>query len=340
MHFFRRSVVVLIIFVVLLVVASVFLPTSKKVSNTIHIDADAELVFGQVNELKNWLNWNPWLLKDASDFEYQQFSDSTSGLGARLKLSDKELGLFTMEIIASQPYDEVRVEKMIDDEKQIHSWTLNQQDTGIQVVWTKELIFGFSPVAKFCGLFANEDGSNEMKTGLQQLKVYSENQPRIKQVKVDKVHREEKLWFLSIRDTVNLMEMTNVHGKLYEEISNFMNTKSISSSSSPLAIYHFWSDTLVDIEVGIPISDTLLLEHERVKLNFIDTGNYVYATHRGRYERLPETYFGINEWIRKNKYTVVGAPFEIYQTDPSQESNPEKWLTAIYFPISNFNNYE
>jgi effector-binding domain-containing protein len=70
-----------------------------------------------------------------------------------------------------------------------------------------------------------------------------------------------------------------------------------------------------------------------VKLNYIPTGSYVSATHYGVYERMPETYFSINEWMRKNEVQVIGPPWEVYITDPALEPNPEKWETQINFPI-------
>ncbi|MDF1676334.1 MAG: hypothetical protein P1U44_11510, partial [Vicingaceae bacterium] len=70
-----------------------------------------------------------------------------------------------------------------------------------------------------------------------------------------------------------------------------------------------------------------------VKLNKLDSGNVVTAIHYGSYDRLPETYFGINEWMRKNKVIVIGAPWEMYITDPAKELNSKKWETTINFPI-------
>jgi len=112
-----------------------------------------------------------------------------------------------------------------------------------------------------------------------------------------------------------------------------MDEKGIESSLSPMVIYHFWSDTLIDIEAGIPINDSLVVESERIKLNKIEADFAVTAIHYGAYDRLPETYFGINEWMRTNQVEVIGAPWEVYITDPTEEPNPEKWQTAIFYPI-------
>ena len=53
---------------------------------------------------------------------------------------------------------------------------------------------------------------------------------------------------------------------------------------------------------------------------------------RGAYTELPSVYAKIREWIEEEGYTVSGAPYEIYQTDPSQVL-PEENITEIYVPV-------
>ena len=127
--------------------------------------------------------------------------------------------------------------------------------------------------------------------------------------------------------------MNNIHGKLYAEINQYMDQQGVVSKLPPLVIYHYWSDSIIDIEAGIQMNDSLQVKSERIKLNKIDTGNVISAIHYGTYERLPETYFSINEWMRKNQVEVIGPPWEVYITDPALESNPDKWQTEICFPI-------
>ena len=126
-------------------------------------------------------------------------------------------------------------------------------------------------------------------------------------------------WFLSIRDSVSEAEMNNIHGKIYAKINHYMDNNGLKIKSSPLVIYHFWSDTLIDIEAGIPIFDSVEVVDEIIKLSKIKSGKVVTAIHHGSYDRIPETYFGINEWMRKNKVVVNGPPWEVYITDPATE---------------------
>lgn len=238
------------------------------------------------------------------------------------EIIQKQLAQFQLNELLDYPIDKDNV-----------NWELAELEHGIEVSSSLTFDFGFHPTSKFIALFDKDELQQRLGHHLDSLKSYIENLPKIHRVKVEKKFFEQPQWFLSIRDTINQQEMSNIHGKLYAQINQYMDKKGIVSDSPPLVIYHLWTDSLVDIEAGIPISDSTIVVDNLIKLNKIDSGNIVTAIHYGSYDRLPETYFGINEWMRKNKVFVTGPPWESYLTDPSEENNPEKWQTAIFFPI-------
>lgn len=336
MRFLKRFLIVLVIFILLVTIISIFLPSNFRLERSVIVDADKEQIFKQVNDLKNWKNWSPWALKDSSVyFIKENYSDPSSGVGAtfKWKSENEDLGEGTLSIVESVKNQAIATEIDLGMITPKGSWNFSEKDNGIEVIWSTEIDFGFNPITKFFGLFIEDQIAPDYELGLQRLKTYTENLPKINRVEVKK-DTVAASWYLSIRDTVNQMEVNNVHGKMYANINQYMDQMDIAINGSPLVIYHFWSDTLIDIEAGIPVIDSVFVEDERIHLSKIQEGNVVTAIHYGPYDRLPETYFGINEWMRKNKVVVTGPPWEVYITDPASESNPEKWETAIYFPIN------
>ena len=336
MNYLKRTALVLVLFFVIIVIVSLFLPSSFQMKRSVVIDADKGQVFKQVNDLRNWKNWSPWQVKDPTIYNNDKlFSDPSHGVGASFSWDSDhdEVGSGTMEITVSNKNE--FIENVVDFGmgEVIGIWSFNEVEDGIEVVWGMKLDFGFNPFSKFFGIFMEDKVAPDYELGLERLKVFSENLPKIHQVEVVKEEMESDLWYLSVRDTIDQMEMNNVHGKIYSMINQYLDEQGFSSNESPLVIYHFWSDSIVDIELGIPVLDSSIIGNETIKLNRISKTNVVTAVHYGAYERLPETYFGINEWMRKNKVMVTGPPWEFYITDPSTESDPEKWETAIYFPI-------
>jgi len=302
MNYIKRLTFVVAILFLLVFLVSLFLPSSIKVEQSILIKTKPELLLKQLINLENIVKWSVWIDKNytVGNSETKQVVEYNTDIG------DNE----TKEILS-----------------------LSELESEVGLNWQIESSFGFNPIAKIRGLFVEDLLMKKLNEELSSLKNYTENLPQINSGKVSKQFLAEKQWYFSIRDTVNQMEMSNIHGKLYAEINEFMDEHNVVSDLAPLVIYHFWSDTIVDVEAGIQIKDSVGVFNERVNLKYIAVGNYVTATHYGVYERIPETYFSINEWMRKNEVQVIGPPWEVYVTDPAIESNPEKWETQINFPI-------
>ncbi len=213
------------------------------------------------------------------------------------------------------------------------NWEFSKVDKGLEIKSKVELSLGFNPATKFFALFNRDEMEADFQRKFDSIQLVLEELPKIQGVVVEQKMMENDIWFLSIRDSINQMNMNNVHGRFYEEIKQFLSSEEQETVEPPIVIYHFWSDTLVDIEVGIAVNDSTVAGNDRITMSKIKRSNVVTAIHYGAYDRLPETYFGINEWMRRNKVVVTGPPWEIYLTDPSTESDPKKWKTAIYFPI-------
>jgi hypothetical protein len=63
-------------------------------------------------------------------------------------------------------------------------------------------------------------------------------------------------------------------------------------------------------------------------------GKVVRASHTGPYEESGAAHEAINRYIMVLKMEFAGAPWEVYITDPSEEPDPQKWETIIYYPVT------
>ncbi|MGB0887181.1 MAG: SRPBCC family protein [Vicingaceae bacterium] len=337
MSFFKRALIILVLVIVFGSVISVFLPSNFFLERTIVVDADKAIVFNQVNNLKEWKNWSAWADKDPEIYKLEdKFSNPSYGEGAsfRWHSKHKEVDEGTIKIVETIKDDTIKTVVNFGMGDALANWSFTNVADGVEVKWSLTVDFGFSPFAKFFGLFMEGMVASDYEKGLQNLKLYAEDLPKIHRVVVAEKMLDEAIWMLSIRDTVKQKEMDNIQGKSFERINQYLEELNAVSAGFPLVIYHLWSADKVDIEIGIPIKDSTVLSNGNIHLNVMPKTKVVYATHYGSYDRLPETYFGINEYMRKNKVVVNGPPWESYLTDPATEPNPSNWKTEIYFPIN------
>jgi len=58
------------------------------------------------------------------------------------------------------------------------------------------------------------------------------------------------------------------------------------------------------------------------------------ATMYGSYEQTGAVCQAIGTWIADHGYTLAGPMFNIYLVGPSQDPNPDNWVTEVNFPIA------
>jgi AraC family transcriptional regulator len=92
-----------------------------------------------------------------------------------------------------------------------------------------------------------------------------------------------------------------------------------ATDQNSIAIDPTWTRTAQDANV---VKDTL------------PGGSVVTTTHMGSYEKLPEAYAAIQEWIEAKGLVTAGAPWECYVTDPAEYADPKDWKTDVFWPVS------
>jgi effector-binding domain-containing protein/molybdopterin converting factor small subunit len=81
---------------------------------------------------------------------------------------------------------------------------------------------------------------------------------------------------------------------------------------------------------GSPLAD---LDAQGIGVKVVEPHLVAFAMHRGPYETIGETYFGVVEWIDAHGYRIDGPAYEIYYSDP-EDTEPADYLTEARVPIA------
>jgi carbon monoxide dehydrogenase subunit G len=152
------------------------LPGKSHVERQIEIAAPSAIVFGQINELKNWAAWSPWQQLDPNA-KWVFSSPSTAGVGAWYTWEgNKAVGSGKMTILDT------------DSTKMLHckmefggagdsfaDFKLTPKDsTATQIVWTLDTDLGINPMARWFGLGFEKFIGPDYERGLANLKTVCE----------------------------------------------------------------------------------------------------------------------------------------------------------------------
>ncbi|MEI6767111.1 MAG: SRPBCC family protein [Bacteroidota bacterium] len=311
-------------------IITMFFPSTARVERSIAIKAPASVVFDQVGVLKNWPAWSPWHKIDtAMKLTYE---GPASGVGAKYSWESKndKVGSGSMTTTTYTKNDIIIFEMTGMGGESTTTFKFGITDTAVNVTWNIETKLGYNPISRIIGLFFDKMVGPDFENGLNNLKVVCEKMPK-NAIDVLQTSVQEQA-YLSIRETVTPENISERMGAIYGEIMAYMSTCGLKAEGSPFAIYHTFSEKSFDMEAGIPVNKTGKSKG-RIIAGTIKKGNAVMAKYYGKYQGTGLGHAKIDEFIKANKLTVIGAPWEVYVTDPGIEKDTAKWLTEIYYPV-------
>ncbi len=153
------------------------LPNELNVNSTVTIDAPIDLVFAQVNDLKNWENWSPW--KQLDPKMKINYGENTIGVGGSYAWTSKNPNVDSgsMEISKSKPNQSIETKIFFRNDKSKPSpsnWKFEEISGKTKVTWLMRSDLGANPLSKFIGIMVNGKLGTLFDAGLNKLKFHSE----------------------------------------------------------------------------------------------------------------------------------------------------------------------
>ena len=145
----------------------------------------------------------------------------------------------------------------------------------------------------------------------------------LEDIKVKLVEVEPKN-IISVKEIISVEDYGKLMGKLFEKV----HSENLTPAGSPMTIYHDseFNPASSLMEIAIPVKEVVNGIRE------FCGGLCAMSTLNGPYSELTSIYAKLNEWVEKEGYTIAGAPFEVYITDPAK-TQPKDYVTEVYFPV-------
>lgn len=318
---------IIIIVVAVFLIVPAFLPADVSVSVVKQINAKPELVFRQVNSLKNWLAWSPFE-KDTT--LVNTFAGPDRGVGAKRQWKSEKTGEGTMTIVKSKPYEFIENQLTFGpDEQGVGSWSFEPVDNGVNVSWTIHVTGLKYPFGKWSGLFMNSLLKPMLENGLTNLKKVAESMPV---PDVVKIINTDKTPSLIISDSATMEGMQAMFEKDFGELMAFVKRKQIPVTGENFAIYHNWNPQgYTRISVGVPVGKKVK-DYGRIMYFVLPAGKAVFAMHTGGYDTAP-THYAIDEYIKDFNLKTKDFIWETYAYNPMVDKDSTQWKTMIYYPL-------
>lgn len=138
-----------------------------------------------------------------------------------------------------------------------------------------------------------------------------------------------------VRGTYPVAQLPEVMGREFGRVMAALSAEGVQLAGGAVAVYHGWTEDSVDVEIGFTIHGVFFPQDRRsdVKPGRVPGGKVVFATHVGPYDQLVNAYTAIQDYAAANRLELAGVMWERYLTDPSEEPDPNKHVTEVYWPV-------
>lgn len=332
MKIIRRILFFILCIALVIILVGYFLPRKIHVQRSLLMSASQKTIFDQVNTLKNWAKWSPWLQTDTG--MKLRFSGSESGAGAEIiwLSSDKDVGNGSVSIVSSVLPDSVEVVfDFAEKGRSTGKFVFLKESQGINVSCSLDSDLGMNPLSRWFGLFSDRLIGPDIEQGLFNLNELVQDTKAIYGFEIVDYELPARI-LITIRDTASPETITPKLAVMYKKISLFLKLKHLSPSGNPVAVFHNYSNMNFDIEAGLPVP-TIISVPEGLYCSQNEAKQTVMIKYFGPYKMISSAYVALQTYMNNNDLQMNGPGWEEYITNPTLETDSNKRQTNIYYPI-------
>lgn len=331
----KKILIGLIGLIVALLLIGFVLPGNVEVSKSISINAPADYVFGEINNLEKNPNWSYWnnLYKDDMKVVY---GDIRSGVGAFSSWEGEEAGKGSMTVTESTPNKSITIELDFMEMGTAQSWyTFEPEGEGTKLTTGFSSDMGMNPLMRWMGMIMIKPEMHKaFDYNLSKLKEIAEAKPMFT-VTITEVETQP-ISYIGIPSTMrmeNTEAVSEQMGKSYGELMTVLQKAKVEMTGPPLCLYPRWDEEKKEFDMvcalSVPTNAKLPANY---KITPLVGGMAIKAIHLGDYSKLGETHDQIYKYLGMKKLEH-GTPWEVYITDPGAEPDTAKWVTEVYYPV-------
>jgi AraC family transcriptional regulator len=147
------------------------------------------------------------------------------------------------------------------------------------------------------------------------------------------------------RKRVKRSDIAVTIAQVLPQVFMFAQQHGIALTGLPFTRYVEIGAGLITLEPGMRVAgsgqDTIPIDpawltgtgEANVRADTLPGGPAAFTTHMGQYDKLPDAYAAIEQWMETHSVTPASAPWESYVTDPGDYPNPADWKTELFWPV-------
>jgi AraC family transcriptional regulator len=136
---------------------------------------------------------------------------------------------------------------------------------------------------------------------------------------------------LVIKGKVNIARAGEAIGEILGKIGQHLEKNKIHPTGAPFTRTFGFENGILDFESGFPVP-VGTAGHGPILATELPKTKVATTIHIGSQDKSEEAYAALHVWMKKNKTSETGAPWEVYLTDPATTEASNSKM-EIFFPV-------
>lgn len=317
--------------VVVLLLIGFVLPGKLEVSKSVSINASAEAVFEEINDLKRWESWQYW---NTLDPEMKiTYSENTKGKGASYSWDGPKLGVGNLALDESIPNESISIKMDFSGNPAsgVYSLQPDGEKTTLNFKFMNDQ--GMNPIGRWINVFMKSEIEKSFDYAGEKIKAIAEAKPKFTYTITEETM--PAISYVGLMHTMSPQDPVAISAqmaKMYGELETMLKKAKVEITGYPFAMYPAYSETSMDMICAMPVAADAKVP-AKYKVETVEVGRVIKGIYKGDYNNLMALHMELDQYLQYKGLTMNGAPIEIYVTDPMLEKDTSKWVTEIYYPI-------
>lgn len=333
----KKILIGLAVLIVAVLLIGFLLPGKMEITRSTSINASAENVFDEFNDLKKWQEWQYWNTLEKPEEMILTFGDKTEGTGAWYSWDGKKTGKGKITITESVPNKSVASDIEFTGSGVAKGlYTVEPEGEGTKASMNFVFDNGMNPIGRWFSIFMKGELEKAFDYGLARIKERAEAKPAFKsdisETTTAVIHYiGVPTGTMNFEDDKAMMDGIN---KAYAQLEADFRKAKLEMAGPPLCLVTKWDEAVKQTEMICAYSvaaDTKA--PAKYKVQQVPAGKVVKAIHTGDYAGLMNAHMEIDTYLKTKNLQVAGNPWESYPVGPATEKDTAKWVTEIYYPI-------
>lgn len=313
-------------------------PSHVHVERSITINAPAEIIHGEVNDLKNWTKWSPWFRMDtAMKIEYNSIP-SGAGSGYKWTSDHKNVGSGEMTITVSNADSISTAMNFMENGVATGNFIFSKGDAGTTVTWTMESDMGMNPIGRIFGLFMDKMLGPDFESGLANLKQVAEAVPTgpktYRGYEVKEEDATEKVYIIK-KDSLPWDSIEGFCSKNFPAIFEAIAKSKLEIAGAASSLYFTWdsiSKTAV-MAIAVPVVGDANTKVKGFETMVVPAGKNLHIVYMGGYSQIGSAHYAMDDYMKEKNFLQGSPVIEEYVTGKDKEADSTKWLTNVYYRV-------